>query len=109
MKDEGVDLPVIQSSLTWDYVKMKFSDPDWFLKRSLTDTCRFSDAGRVLLTLDICGVHDATGLLKQYLRELPDPVIPGHMYRAFIAAGCKLLGSLINDRKQWSGGLNEEK
>ncbi|XP_022800725.1 arf-GAP with Rho-GAP domain, ANK repeat and PH domain-containing protein 1-like [Stylophora pistillata] len=45
------------------------------------------DAGSVLLTLDECGVHDVTGILKQYLRQLPDPVIPGDIYKRFITAG----------------------
>ena len=57
--------------------------------KSLNDNCHCTDAGRVLLSLDECGVHDVTGVLKQYLRQLPDPVIPGNMYRQFITAGRK--------------------
>ena len=64
--------------------------------QSLIDTCHSSDAGRVLLSLDECGVHDVTGVLKQYLRQLPDPVIPGHMYKQFIAASSKYRLSLQN-------------
>lgn len=31
-------------------------------------------------------VHNATGLLKLFLRELPEPVIPHDMYDAFISS-----------------------
>lgn len=33
-------------------------------------------------------VHDVTSLVKQFLRELPEPLIPAHLVAAFIQAGC---------------------
>lgn len=36
-----------------------------------------------LLTFD---VHNVTGLVKMFLRELPEPLIPFNLYSAFIAA-----------------------
>ena len=55
----------------------------------------FVDAGGKLLTLDECGVHDITGTLKLYLRELPDPVIPGTVYKQFLSASRKQQSSFI--------------
>ncbi|KAK3744006.1 hypothetical protein QZH41_010815 [Actinostola sp. cb2023] len=47
-------------------------------------SCHAHDARRVFLTLDDYSVHDVTGTLKKYLRELPEPVFPDNMYRMFI-------------------------
>ncbi|KAM8952839.1 rho GTPase-activating protein 6-like [Pelodytes ibericus] len=43
----------------------------------------FSISGDVLLGEDIC-VHDVSTLLKLFLRELPDPILPTKLYTAFI-------------------------
>ncbi|KAG8447703.1 hypothetical protein GDO86_014993 [Hymenochirus boettgeri] len=43
----------------------------------------FSVSGDVLLGEDTC-VHDVSALLKGFLRDLPDPVLPRELYKAFI-------------------------
>ena len=45
---------------------------------------KFSDATSVLLSTEDYQVHDVTGTLKLYLRELPEPVIPATSYSRFI-------------------------
>lgn len=41
---------------------------------------------------DICAV---TSVLKQYFRELPNPLLPYHLYSQFIEAVCKLLKKCV--------------
>ncbi|KAE8583767.1 hypothetical protein XENTR_v10020678 [Xenopus tropicalis] len=43
----------------------------------------FAVSGDVLLGEDTC-VHDVSALLKAFLRDLPDPVLPRELYSAFI-------------------------
>jgi hypothetical protein len=43
------------------------------------------------LNLDNFNVHCVAGVLKKYLRELPNPVIPVEMYSYFIDAASKLM------------------
>lgn len=50
------------------------------LKESLN---RGGDPATLLATTD---VHNVTGLLKFFLRELPEPLIPFDLYDPFIAA-----------------------
>ena len=60
--------------------------------------CFLSDASLVMLTLDDYSVHDVTGTLKKYLRELPEPVCPDGMYKEFIAVSRKLPDCVVSSK-----------
>lgn len=41
-------------------------------------------------------VHDVAALLKEFLRDMPDPLLTKELYTAFINTTCKLCFSLFN-------------
>ncbi|KAL1773259.1 GEM-interacting protein isoform X1 [Sigmodon hispidus] len=47
--------------------------------------CQAFENGRTLVDLSGNSPHDITGVLKRFLQELTDPVIPFHLYDAFIS------------------------
>jgi len=50
------------------------------------------DSGRhVHLTEDQHVVHDVASLLKEFLRDLPDPLLTRDLYTAFLATACESL------------------
>eukprot|EP00026_Physarum_polycephalum_P010637 Phypoly_transcript_10806.p1 GENE.Phypoly_transcript_10806~~Phypoly_transcript_10806.p1 ORF type:complete len:396 (+),score=77.87 Phypoly_transcript_10806:5-1192(+) len=50
----------------------------------VSDVKRSYDAGNYITLLKISDVHVVTGLLKLYLRSLPEPVVPFSSYDAFM-------------------------
>ncbi|XP_013362728.1 PREDICTED: GEM-interacting protein isoform X2 [Chinchilla lanigera] len=47
--------------------------------------CQAFENGRALVELSGNSPHDVTGVLKRFLQELTDPVVPFHFYDAFIS------------------------
>ncbi|CAO2612650.1 GEM-interacting protein [Lemmus lemmus] len=47
--------------------------------------CQAFENGRVLVELSGNSPHDITSVLKRFLQELTDPVVPFHLYDAFIS------------------------
>ena len=45
-----------------------------------------TDAESVILQLEEYEVHDVAGLLKEYFRELPDPLMTEDAYAHFVTA-----------------------
>lgn len=46
----------------------------------------FDSGRRVQLNNDDHGIHDVASLLKEYIRDLPDPLLTRDLYSAFLAA-----------------------
>ena len=51
----------------------------------------FDSGVSVELTPDRLGVHDVASLLKEYLRDLPDPLLTRELFQAFLATAGTLL------------------
>ncbi|XP_064137106.1 GEM-interacting protein isoform X2 [Loxodonta africana] len=47
--------------------------------------CQAFENGRALVELSGNSPHDVSGVLKRFLQELTDPVVPFHLYDAFIS------------------------
>lgn len=52
-------------------------------------------------------IHTVASLLKSYLRELPEPVVPFHMYHALIEAA-KAMGAAKQNSSSSSEELNDQ-
>ncbi|XP_076978296.1 GEM-interacting protein isoform X2 [Tamandua tetradactyla] len=52
--------------------------------------CQAFENGRALVELSGNSPHDVSGVLKRFLQELTDPVVPFHLYDAFIALATAL-------------------
>ncbi|XP_061175080.1 rho GTPase-activating protein 24-like isoform X1 [Saccostrea echinata] len=61
---------------------------------------RFDSAERVIFDDDEVDVHTVASLLKLYLRELPQSVIPAEYYQKFMNIALRFQGSQSNDGKQ---------
>ncbi|KAI7867097.1 Rho GTPase activation protein [Spinellus fusiger] len=48
----------------------------------------------------LCDVNNIASLLKLWFRELPDPLIPRHMYNAFIATASELIQRKIREERE---------
>jgi len=46
----------------------------------------FDSGASVHLTSEAHSVHDVASLLKEYLRDLPDPLLTHELFPAFLAA-----------------------
>ena len=56
-------------------------NPVWLIVPSLT-----ADAMGVVVNQDVYNVHDVTGTMKQFFRNLPDPLLTHQLYEQFIEA-----------------------
>ena len=45
-----------------------------------------ADAKGVVVNQEVYNVHDVTGTMKQFFRNLPDPLLTHHLYDQFIEA-----------------------
>nr|XP_058148759.1 LOW QUALITY PROTEIN: GEM-interacting protein [Dasypus novemcinctus] len=52
--------------------------------------CQAFENGRALVDLSGNSPHDVSGVLKRFLQELSDPVVPFHLYDAFISVAKSL-------------------
>ena len=75
----------------------------------ITDVMRFTawfpvDARGVVIDSDTYTVHDVTGALKQFFRNLPDPLLTHDLYSEFIATCSEsLYRDACNRQKFYSG------
>ncbi|XP_062589733.1 rho GTPase-activating protein 24-like isoform X2 [Saccostrea cucullata] len=61
---------------------------------------KFDSAERVIFDEDDVDVHTVASLLKLYLRELPQSVIPAEYYQKFMNIALRFQGSQANEDKQ---------
>ncbi|KAL4240161.1 Unconventional myosin-IXa [Mactra antiquata] len=67
------------------------------LVRDLKD--RYDEGEKVVLSPDDVDIHSVASLLKQYLRELPECLIPYKFYQEFMNIAMKFQGAKCNDNK----------
>lgn len=52
----------------------------------------FDKGGVTTIDPDVCP-HDIATLLKEFFRDLPEPLLCKHLYKAFLQTQCKLIGA----------------
>lgn len=67
------------------------------LVRDLKD--RFDEGETVVLSIEDVDVHSVASLLKQYLRELPECLIPFKFYQEFMNIAMRFQGTKCNNNK----------
>ena len=65
-------------------------------KTSLSEAIKKIDSGENIDFDDLPDSHIVPGLLKSYLRELPEPLLTFQLYGQFLRANCKHLFKLTN-------------
>lgn len=67
------------------------------MKSALVEAQEKIDAGHRIEFSDLTDPHIGPALFKQFLRELPEPLLTFELYPEFIKANCKLLWKKIED------------
>ncbi|MGH0185205.1 UNVERIFIED_CONTAM: hypothetical protein FKN15_017372 [Acipenser sinensis] len=56
------------------------------------------DQGKDVILDDEQSVHDVAALLKEFLREMPDPLLPRELYTAFLSASGNLIFQIAGNK-----------
>ena len=88
----GITVPTLPHTLCHHIIACGMGEQGIFRlaaeKRAIDDVCHQVNTGHLRdIKLGTLSIHIVTALLKTFLRELPDPLIPGALYNAFLACG----------------------